>query len=119
MTTLGDILASARRSTSDFQAWVRRSDSVLASKVDAAAEQANLSPTAYVRSAIADFSRFASEEDWATLTSSLRDSEDPGTLCLLAMVDWRLTARACGAHSHDAGNSHHGALDERSHAKQD
>ena len=48
---------------------------------------------------MADFNRFAPEEDWATLTSSLRDTDDPGTTCLLAMVHWRLTVRGCSEHA--------------------
>jgi hypothetical protein len=117
MTTLGDILGAARRSASGFQAWLALSDPELASRVAEAARETGQSPTGYVRSAIADFSRFASEEDWATLVSTMRDSGDPGTDCLHAMVDWRLTAKGCGAHSHAAGERHHayGHAHERGH----
>ncbi|MBX9896768.1 MAG: hypothetical protein K2Y17_02525 [Qipengyuania sp.] len=102
MNTLGDLLAAARGSAGGFQAWLHRFEPELAIQVEQAAGQTRLSPTGYVRAAIADFSRLASEEDWATLMSSLRDSEDPGMVCLRAMVDWRLTAHACHAHSHHA-----------------
>lgn len=119
MTTLGDILGEARRSASGFEAWLLRSDPALAGRVADASAQTGLSFTGYVRAALADFARFASEEDWATLMSSLRDSDDPGTLCLLAMVDWRLTVSGCGAHTHHHGHGHeHGASDERSAARQ-
>ena len=97
---LGDLLAAARSSSGGFQAWLKASDPELADRVAAAAAATDLSPTGYVRAAVSEFSRFASEEDWATLTSSLRDSSDPGTTCLVAMVDWRLTAGGCSAHSH-------------------
>ena len=100
MTTLGDILGAARRSAGGFQKWLASSDPELARRVAQTAEHTGQSPTGYVRAAIADFSRFGSVEDWATLVSTMRDSGDPGTACLLAMVDWRLTARGCGAHSH-------------------
>ncbi|GAA4720791.1 hypothetical protein H9L13_09485 [Sphingomonas lutea] len=96
---LGDLLAAARTSSSGFQAWLERSDAALAADVKSAARQQGMTPTGYVRAAIADFNRFAAEEDWATLTSSLKDSDDPGTVCLLAMVHWRLTARGCAEHS--------------------
>ena len=99
MPMLGDILAAARDSSSNFQAWLELSDPGLADEVLRAATALGMTPTGYVRSAIADFNRFAAEEDWATLTSSLRDTDDPGTVCLLAMVHWRLTARGCSAHS--------------------
>lgn len=102
MNTLGDLLAAARGSTGGFQAWLHRFEPELAIQVEQAAGQTRLSPTGYVRAAIADFSRLASEEDWATLMSSLRDSEDPGMVCLRAMVDWRLFVRGCDTHSHRA-----------------
>ena len=99
---LGDLLAAARDGTSEFTPWLRRTDPQMADKIDRAAEAEEMTPNSYVRSAVADFARFASEEDWATLTSALKQSDDPGTACLLAMVDWRLTASACSAHSHQA-----------------
>lgn len=117
MTTLGDILSAARMSASGFQAWLESTDPQLAQRIAEAAQQTGISPTGYVRSALADFARFASEEDWATLTSALRDSEDPGTVCLLAMVDWRLTASGCGAHSHQSHDHSHGASDGRTPAR--
>lgn len=100
MATLGDILAAARDASGPFSGWLGASEPALAADVEDRAARLGTSPTAYVRAAVADFSRFASEEDWATLTSSLRDAEDPGTTCLLVMLHWRLTADGCGVHSH-------------------
>lgn len=111
MPMMGDILAAARRSAGDFQARLEASDPELARGVAAAASRDGMSPAGFIRSAVADFSRLASEEDWATLISSLRDSLNPGTLCLHAMVHWRLTARGCGAHSFT--HQEEGAADER------
>lgn len=111
MPMLGDLLAAARDSASGFVGWVEASDPDLAAQMSAAAVRLGISPAGYARMAVADFSRFASEEDWATLTSSLRDSDDPGTLCLLAMVHWRLTAAGCSAHSHARSNHEEGAAD--------
>lgn len=102
MPMLGDMLAAARNASGGFETWLRQSDPDLAGRIRAAADLQDMSPAGYVRAAVADFSRFAAEEDWATLTSSLRDSDDPGTSCLLAMVHWRLTVRGCGAHDHRA-----------------
>ena len=99
MPMLGDLLAAARDSSGAFHAWLERSDPDLAQAVVRAAAAQEMSPTGFVRAAIADFNRLASEEDWATLTSSLRNTDDPGTQCLLAMVHWRLTVRGCSAHS--------------------
>ncbi len=113
MPILGDMLAAARDSTGGFQAWMLRSDPDLARQVVAAAGQCELTPTGYVRAAVADFARFASEEDWATLTSSLRDTGDPGTVCLLAMVHWRLNVQACSNHSHSTHGCSQGEEHER------
>lgn len=100
MPMLGDILASARASGAQFEAWLAASDPALAGEVANAAAREGLGVAAFARVAIHDFTRLASEEDWATLMSGLRDNEDPGTICLLGMVDWRLKAAACAAHSH-------------------
>jgi hypothetical protein len=100
MPMLGDLLAAARRGAGDFLTWLRASDPALATAVESAAQANQVTPTSFVRSAIADFSQFASEEDWATLSSNLKKTEDPGTACLLAMVDWRLTVKACQQHAH-------------------
>jgi len=111
---MGDLLAAAAHSTGRFQAWLKASDPELAAAVSVAATREGIGLIGFVRGAIADFSRLASEEDWATLISSIRDSEDPGTACLLAMVHWRLTVRACGGHSFRSNKQHEGASNERS-----
>lgn len=103
---MGHILAAARNGSGQFQQWLLASEPALAKQVHETAAENGMTPTGYVRAAVADFTRFASEEDWATLTSSMRDSEDPGTVCLLGMVHWRLTAAGCQSHSHQ---HHHGA----------
>ena len=113
MATLGDLLGAARRSTGAFHGWLEASDPELAGEVAAAAAREGLSAAGFVRASVADFSRFASEEDWATLVSAIRDDADPGTICLLAMVHWRLTVTGCGAHSFRPTPRHEGAADER------
>lgn len=115
MPMLGDMLAAARDSSGRFHRWLCASEPELAGRVERTAAAAGLTPTAFVRTAVADFARLADEEDWATLVSSLRDSEDPGTVCLLAMVHWRLTVASCDHHAgHDHGQPAGGARDERS-----
>lgn len=113
MPMLGDMLAAARNSSGSFLAWLQSSDPDLAAEVAEAARRTGLPAAGYIRAAVADFARFAGEEDWATLTSSLRDSEDPGTICLLAMVHWRLTASGCGGHSHAHPHPTQGTADDR------
>lgn len=102
MAMLGDLLTDARRSAGDFETWLRAADAALAEQVAEAAEREGLGVAGFARMAVADFARFASEEDWATLVSSVRDALDPGQTCLLAMVHWRLTAPGCAVHSHQA-----------------
>ena len=116
MPMLGDLLAAARDGAGNFQPWLKLARPELAAAVEAAAGAAAMTPTSYVRAAIADFARFASEEDWATLTSTLKRSEDPGIACLVAMVDWRLTTKTCTQHSHHQ-LAEGGAADERSHPR--
>ena len=114
MPMLGDMLAAARDSSAGFQAWLDATDPALAARIADAAARETLSVTGFVRVAIADFARFAGEEDWATLVSSMRDSADPGTICLLAMVHWRLTAAGCATHSHAHAPDHRaGGADAR------
>jgi hypothetical protein len=100
MAMLGDLLAAARDGAGSFQPWLMATDPDLASRVEAAAGAESITPTAYIRGAVSDFARFAGEEDWATLASTLKRPEDPGPACRRAMVDWRLTAKACKEHSH-------------------
>ena len=94
MPMLGDILAAARDASSDFARWLQAVDPDLAGEIAAAADREGVTLTAFVRAAVAEFSQFASEEEWSTLVSRIRDSEDPGTACLIVMVRWRLAAAA-------------------------
>lgn len=94
MPMLGDVLAVARRSSGDFMRWLEATDRDLAGRIAAAADVAGESLTGYVRVGVADFGRYASEDEWASLTSRLRDTDDPGTVCLLTMVEWRLAAKS-------------------------
>ena len=112
MAILGDILAEARRSSGAFQAWLREKMPGLVADIEEAAERSGESTTEFVQGALWGFSQSASEEDWAGLTSQMRDSADPGTACLLTMVRWRLAmerpamdaaAAAGGGAEHDAG----------------
>ena len=108
---LGDLLGAARNSAGGFQKWLEASNPDVARQVWTAAAAERVTPASYVRAAMSDFARFAEEEDWATLISSLRESGDPGTVCLLGMVHWRLTAKTCADHDH--AHSHQARSGER------
>lgn len=100
MATLGDILGAARRSAAGYQLWLESSDPDLAGELRRAAEEDGQSPAAFTRSAVADFTRFADEDDWAALTRIVRDAADPGSACLAAMINWRLNAKRSPGHGH-------------------
>jgi hypothetical protein len=89
---MGDIMAAARRSAAGVEGWLRKTDRGLATRLAGAAAAEGESVAAFVRIAVADFSRHASEDDWATLLSRLRDDPEPGTTCLVTMLRWRLDA---------------------------
>ena len=99
MATLGDLLASARDAAHELDRRLSASDPDLAARVREAADRMGMSTAGFSRMAVAEFGRFAAEEDWATLMSSLSKSSDPGATCLTAMVHWRLTAPTCADHS--------------------
>jgi hypothetical protein len=98
MPMLGDLLAAARDNAGGFEIWLKAADPHMAQRVREAAAANAVTPAAFVRTSVADFSRFAAEEDWNALISGMRDSDDPGMSCLYAMVDWRLAARTCTDH---------------------
>lgn len=93
---LGDVLAAARASAGSFQAWLEDADPALAAEIADSARREGAGTGTWVRSAVADFAALASDEDWATLLSAMRESAEPGTDCLRAMVNWRLMAPHCG-----------------------
>jgi hypothetical protein len=90
MALLGDILGEARRSSGTFHLWLREAMPELTAEIEVASRRAGESTSEYVRGALSAFSQLASEQEWANLTSRMQDSSDPGTVCLLVMVRWRL-----------------------------
>lgn len=99
---LGDLLAAARRSAGGFERWLRAEDPELADRFVAAAAADRRSLAGWLRMAMADFDHHASEEDWATLVSHMRDDADPGRTCLLGMLEWGLAAAGAPAPSRPA-----------------
>lgn len=96
MTTLGDILASARREAT-IERWLAQADPDLAEAIAEAASREGETPDSYGRIAVADFARAADEEAWTTLLSRIRNAPDPALACLSEMVRWRLSAGAGAA----------------------
>ena len=89
---LGDILAAARDRSEAFAVWLEAADPALSRSMADTARRDGTTPEGVARGAVAAFSRFASEEEWARLMSKLRDSDDPAMACLDRMVRWRIAA---------------------------
>ncbi|MFW5680559.1 MAG: hypothetical protein ACOC3D_09845 [Pseudomonadota bacterium] len=97
---LGDMLGAARAAAPDLERWLAE-DATLDHRLRAVALAEERSLSSCVRAAVASFAHEASDEDWATLASRLRDSDDPGGICLLVMLDrWleRSSALPRGVH---------------------
>lgn len=94
---LGDYLSLAKSAGADIQSWLAGAGPIQARALDQLAASENISPARAARMAVVDFSRFASEEDWATLISHVRVAGDPALACLGAIVDWRLAQKPCDA----------------------
>ena len=92
MTTLGDIIGIARRAAPAYEAWLRAADPALAQEVASTARRWDTTPSGLTRIAIANFSRYATEEDWAALARIVRDEPDAGTACLGALLTWQFAA---------------------------
>lgn len=94
---LGDLLAAARRSAKFVETLLNAENPELARAVARTAARRGQDPAGFVCMAVADFDRFATQEDWQNLTARLRNHPDPGTVCLLEMVRWRVEAESRAA----------------------
>jgi len=91
---LGDLLSFSRRSSGDIEAWLTNADPDLIVQIGGEAAQRHESVSQFVRIAVADFMAEASEEDWASLMSAVRDAADPGAACLARMTAFRIAMEA-------------------------
>jgi len=94
MPMLGDVLATARRSAQGVERWLLADHPALHARLDEVAMRDGMSVVSFARVAVADYERWADEEAWATVTSRMRNSDNPGAACLLAMLEWRLARLA-------------------------
>jgi hypothetical protein len=88
--TLGEILALSRHSSADLRAWLQAQDPALVDRLAAAAQVRGETVAQFLRIATADFLAEADEERWASLISALRDSDDPGAVCVARIMTFRL-----------------------------
>lgn len=87
---LGDLLSFSHSSSADLEAWLANADVTLAGRIRDQSVLRGESTAQFVRIAVADFTAEASEEDWASLMSAVRDAADPGAACLARMTAFRL-----------------------------
>ena len=101
MLMLGDVLALAQRRMV-ISRWLEAANPALASAVRDAAALAGETPEQFTRFAVVSFTSDADPEAWATLTTRLREAEDPGMACISEMIRWRLAAERDFKPSHSA-----------------
>lgn len=87
MAMLGDILSDIERTSGSDGMVALLDDLVLLAKVNEAATQRGVDAESYVISAIRNFEREASGEDWTTLISALAAGDNPGVTCVKRMIE--------------------------------
>ena len=95
---LGEVLTAARKSGDGIKDWLAHIEPEIWTAMGKAAEADGIDHATYARFAVADFSKSASEDDWATMMGQIGKAQDPGQACLLSMITWRLAKvdRTCG-----------------------
>jgi hypothetical protein len=88
--TLGEILALSRQSSARLRDWLQAQEPALVERLAAAAQARGETVAQFLRIATADFLAEADEERWASLISALRDSDDPGAVCVARIMTFRL-----------------------------
>jgi hypothetical protein len=84
---LGDILSEIERTSGADGIVTLLDDLVLLAKVNEAAAHRGVDAESYVISAIRNFEREASSEDWTTLISALAAGDNPGATCVKRMIE--------------------------------
>lgn len=84
---LGDVLSEIERTSGTDGIVALLDDLVLLAKVNEAAAQRGVDAESYVISAIRNFEREASGEDWTTLISALAAGDNPGVTCVKRMIE--------------------------------
>jgi hypothetical protein len=92
---LGDLLAAARNSAAVLERWLGARDDNILDQCLASAEEEGQSLNRWLAGSVAWFERYASSDDWASLTSRMMGSDAPGQDCLMAIIEQRLAHRTC------------------------
>jgi len=88
--SLGDLLQDREGVAARVHAWLTQADGDLASRVQAAAERADLTFADFVRDEITDFISQADDEGWTRLISAAQGADDPALGCVRAILKARL-----------------------------
>lgn len=102
---LGEIIRGFDDEASAAEALIGCGDIVLLARVDAIKHRFEESSGEYASGAVRRFANMASSEDWLGLMNILERANDPGTDCLMHMVNWSLKLDEA-APSADAENGH-------------
>ncbi|MHA6334048.1 hypothetical protein ACXYL9_10235 [Qipengyuania sp. CAU 1752] len=92
---LGDLLAAARDSAAVLERWLGARDDDILDQCLASAQEEGQSLNRWLAGSVAWFERYASSDDWASLTSRMMGSDAPGQDCLMAIIEQRLAHRTC------------------------
>ena len=87
---LGDIIRSFSEDAAASEALLGCSDIVLFARVGDAANRYEETVGEYASGAVRRFANLAESEDWLGLMNVVERTDDPGTGCLVYMVNWSL-----------------------------
>jgi hypothetical protein len=87
---LGDIIRSFSEDASASEALLACNDIVLFARVGLSATRFEETVGEYASGAVRRFANLADSEDWLGLMNVVERTDDPGTGCLVYMVNWSL-----------------------------
>src|SRR6266702_4640761 len=87
---LGEIIRSLSEETPADEALLACNDIVLFARVGEAAARYEETVGEYAAGAVRRFANLAVSEDWLGLMNVVERTDDPGTGCLVYMVNWSL-----------------------------
>ena len=87
---LGDIIRSFSEYAAASEALLACNDIVLSARVGEAANRYEETVGEYASGAVRRFANLVDSEDWRGLMNVVERTDDPGTGCLVYMVNWSL-----------------------------
>ena len=87
---LGDIIRNFSEEVGVDEALLACGDLALMARVGEAAGRFDETVGEYSSSAVRRFANLASSEDWLALMNAIERTDDPGSCCLVHMLNWSL-----------------------------